>query len=344
MKINPSQVVAAAKSADGGLGAVLLFGPDQGLISETAGAAVAAIAGRPADPFLLTELTPGQLKTNGAFLDDEMRALPMLGGRKVVVLRDATDAIADAVAAVLSADRPPVNFLVVEAGELPPRSKLRKAFETAANAGAAGCYSDDRRGLEGLLDEVLGGHRLRIAPDARALLLARLGNDRMVSRGEMEKLALYVGEAGEIGADDVLRLVGDNVAQSIDAVVFDAADGDAPAADLSLARALDDGVAAVQILRALQRHFQRLHLVAGDVAQGGRLDAALGRLRPPVFFKLKGRFQKQCQTWSPACLAEAMELATEAERQCKQTGAPDAAICQRAVLRIAAAARRQAAR
>lgn len=343
MKLNPRQVVDAATGPRGKVFGVLLFGPDQGLISETAGRLVAAVAGKPANPFLLTEISAAQLKTDPAAVADEMMSLPMMGDRKVIHIRQATDAAAAMLDEALQADGA-VNLLVVEAGELPPRSKLRKAFEAAASGAAVGCYGDDRGDLEAVIREVMTAHGVTIEPDAVAELLGRIGNDRMVSRGEIEKLALYAGDGGQVTAADVLHLIGDSAAMSVDEVVFGAADGLTAEADQALARALGDGVSAVQVLRAFQRHFQRLHAVGGEVAKGAGLDQALGRLRPPMFFKYKSRFQRQCRIWSLDRLTDAMALVTDAERQCKQTGAPDAAICQRAVLRIAATARRQAGR
>lgn len=340
MKVNAQQVVAQVNQSGSKIAAVLVFGPDHGLVTETAENLVSSVAGKPADPFLLAELSSSQLKADQALLDDEMRSLPLMGPRKVIYIRQATDVLAAPIEALLKTGNIQ-NLLVVAAGELPPRSKLRKIFEAAKTAAGVACYSDDRGSLEGLVHQMLSAANVSLEPDAMTELLGRLGNDRLVSRGEINKLVLYAGDNGRVSAQDVISIVGDNAALSIDAVIFDAADGATQLADQALARAFADGASPVQVLRALQRHFQRLHMVAGELAQGARLDAALGRLRPPVFFKFKSRFQSQCRRWSLGRLTEAMNLVTDAERQCKQTGAPDVAICQRAVLRISAAARKQ---
>ncbi len=343
MKIDPEQIVDRLDSGAKGFSAALLFGPDQGLISETLARTVATVAGKPADPFLIAEVTPAQLRSDDALLSDELLALPMIGARKIIVIRGATDAIFKVVEAALAIPNAP-NFLLVEAGELPPRSKLRKAFEGAKNAGAAGCYADGHHNLEQVVRQVTQSRGVRIGPDAVQELLSRLGNDRMISRGEIEKLALYVGDKAEIRIDDVIAIVGNNAALSIDHVIFDTADGDTRAADQALSRALANGVAPVQILRSLQIHFQRLHIVADELRRGTSLDTGMGKLRPPVFFKVKSRFQRQCRQWSVDQLTMAMSLVLEAEHQCKQTGAPMAAICQRSVLRLAAAARKRSER
>ena len=165
MKVDPEQIVDRLAIGAKGFSAALVFGPDQGLISETLARTVATVAGKPADPFLIAEVTPAQLKSDGALLSDELLALPMIGARKIIVIRRATDAIFKVVEAALAIPDAP-NFLLVEAGELPPRSKLRKAFEGAKNAGAAGCYADSRHNLEQVVRQVTQSRGIRIGPDA----------------------------------------------------------------------------------------------------------------------------------------------------------------------------------
>ena len=163
MKVNPEQLVDRLANLAGGFSAALLFGQDQGLIMETLARSVAAVAGNPADPFLIAEVTPAQLKSDEALLSDELRALPMMGTRKIIVIRQATDAIFKIVEAALGITDAP-NFLLIEAGELPPRSKLRKAFEGAKSAGAVGCYADDHQQLEQLVHQVTKLRGVRIEP------------------------------------------------------------------------------------------------------------------------------------------------------------------------------------
>ena len=46
-------------------------------------------------------------------------------------------------------------------------------------------------------------------------------------------------------------------------------------------------------MRAVSRHFQRLHLVVGLVESGLPLDDASKRLRPPLFWKAAPAFRAQ---------------------------------------------------
>src|SRR3546814_6709617 len=78
-------------------------------------------------------------------------------------------------------------LVVVEAGELAARSSLRGAFEDCSVAAAIGCYADDARALQTLIEDMVAEAGKRILPEAVAWLTDNLGTDRMVTRGEIAK-------------------------------------------------------------------------------------------------------------------------------------------------------------
>src|SRR4029077_15431092 len=96
--------------------------------------------------------------------------------------------------------------IVIEAGELRPESPLRKACERARTAVAIACYPDTERDLAKLIDDELGGADLRIAADARAVLITLLGGDRQTSRNELRKLTLYAHGEGEVTLENVMAV------------------------------------------------------------------------------------------------------------------------------------------
>lgn len=327
------------KKPDAAVGCVLVYGPDQGLVRERADLLVRSVVEDPADPFRVVELTGGAIKADPARLYDEAAALSLIGGRRVVRVRDIGDAGADTMAAFL-ADGNDGALVVVEAGDLAKRSSLRAAFEQADRGAAVPCYADDEGALKRLIQDVLKPHRVSIAPEALDVCAQRLGADRAQSRGEIEKLAMYVGDGGTAGIDDVLASVGDTAVASTDDVVFAAFDGNQADLDKALLRAVSEGVSPIPLLRAATRHLERLLIAKAAMAQGAPAKQAMDRLRPPVFFKVADRFRRQLETWSDRDLAAAIDLAIDAEIDCKTTGMPADAVTARAMMRIAQAARR----
>lgn len=346
MKITGARIRKFLGEATPGMVSVLVYGPDRGLARERADALARHVVDDPADPFRVAHLGAAQIKDDPARLSDEAAALSLIGGRRVVRITEATDGLTalfkDFLKTAPSLPGGPGSegaLVVVEAGELGPRSSLRRLFEGADHAAALACYADDARALKSVIAETLSRHGLTATPDAIGFLSENLGGDRLMTRNELEKLALYMGGPGTVELDHAMASVGDSARVSLDAVIYAACGGDRRALDQALARAFSDGVQPVSLLRAAGRHLQRLHLAAA-LAEGGKSPAqAMAALRPPVIFLFKDRFQAQMRGWPTARLTAAMELICEAELSCKTTGMPTEAVCGRALMRLAQAAR-----
>ena len=318
---------------------VLIYGPDRGLVSARADALAETVADSLSDPFRVTVLDADSVTGDPARLADEANAIGLGGARRVVRVRGAGDAQARAFENLIAGDGC-ANLVVAEAGDLGPRSSLRRLFETSAIAGALPCYADEGGSLAAVIKDTLAAQGLTASRDAMVYLAGNLGADRLQTIAELEKLALYMGGSGTVELADAMAAVGDSAASGLDDVVYAAAGGDRWGLDLALARAFAGGAHPVGVLRASARHLQRLHLAAGKIARGATPKRAMESLRPPVFFKLAGPFREQLRLWSPARLADAMALVCEAEADCKTSGMPAEALCSRALMRIGQAAAR----
>ncbi len=333
MKLAPQRVNAFLRDP-AGCGVVLLFGEDAGLIQERATGLVRTVAGSLDDPFLVVELGRDRLSD----LADEAASLPLTGGRRVIRVREVTDTATAAVNALLK--RPGPALVVLEAPGLASRSRLRTAIEAAPEGVAIGCYPDDPARLEATIRETLGADRITIDNDAVRWLSTQLGGDRASTRAELEKLALYAGRGARVDLDMAMACVGDLAGLSLDDAVFAATEGKVGLADRALQLALGEGSNPVEVLRVALNHVQRLHRARLMVEGGMRPDEATRAMRPPVFFRRAPGFTRAVGLWSSSALAAAIAGLSDAERECKRTGAPDIAVCRNAVLTIARRASR----
>lgn len=318
--------------------AVLVYGPDTGLVRERTEAAMRTAVADLGDPFLVAELAAESVAKDPALLADEAAAIALTGGRRAVRVRDCGDAITEAVKSML--DRPIGDTLVVlQAGELGPRSTLRALMEKSAQAAALPCYADDVRDLDRVIQEALAAESLSISPEASAFLAANLGSDRGITRTELTKLTLYARGKSRVELDDAMAVVGDSAAISLDDLCFAVTGGETAALDRALERSVQEGQSEVAVLRAIGRHLLRLQLAIDKAAQGEAFDRILKSFRPPLFFKRQGEFRRQMQSWSAERVGRALDFALAAELGCKSTGMPAAAVCGRALMQIAALAR-----
>lgn len=333
-KIARGRVDGFLRNPGGDLKVALIHGPDRGLCRERAETLAKSVCPDLNDPFRVARLSEDELKTDPRRLSDEVSALAMTGGRRVVIAEADGEPAGRLVADI--AETPDwESLLIVVAGNLTPRAALRKALEPDPAAAVIACYADDEVSLGQLIDQVFDARKVTASREVRDFVAGSLGGDRLASRGELEKLALFAGEGGELGIEDAARALGDSARLSMDDLVYAAASGDFGGLERHLRRARDDGLAPVSILRAAQRHLQRLQLARAQIDQGKPAPEAMKSLRPPVMFMFADRFRRQLTHWSRARLAQGMDMAVEAELDCKSTGLPAEAVCERAMMRIA---------
>jgi len=154
--------------------AALLFGPDQGLVRERARLLAQTVVSDLSDPFRVAELEESTLESDPARIWDEAAALSMTGGRRVVRVRGAGNALSGDFERFLAE---PVGdaLIVVEAGDLAKNASLRRVFEEADNAAAIGCYLDSIEDLESLVRAQLKTAGHSIEDEALQYAVERLG-------------------------------------------------------------------------------------------------------------------------------------------------------------------------
>jgi DNA polymerase-3 subunit delta len=332
--VKAHQAQAFLASPDPRLKAVLFFGSDAGLAGERAHAFAKAAALRSDPPGELIRIDESDLDGDPDRLAVELGTVPMFGGPKVVRAA-AGRRLNAAVLKPLIEGGSLEGMLVVEAGNLKPDEPLRALFEKSPVAAAVACYSDGAQDLEALIREMTREARVTISADARQALIGRLGADRALSRGEIEKLMLYVGPGADIGVEDVDAVVGDVSELALERITSAAASGEARRGVAECGRAVASGESPQAIIAALQRHFQRLHRVRSAVDRGGSIEDALRQMRPPLHFKQKDAFAAQCRIWTTPRLTEALKRISGAAKAARLAGTLDEAMAERLVLGLA---------
>lgn len=344
MKLSGAQVERFLQRPDPARPVVLVYGPDEGLVRERVERLIRAVLDDPRDPFRSSELGVDQVRSEPARLADEARSLCLLGGRRVVRLRQASDQASPACRALLAL--PGIEALVViDAGELAAGSSLRRLIEGAPNAVAIACYRDEGQNLAAFVEGELAARQLSLDAEARAWVLDHVGADRGVTRAELDKLALYLGDGadGARGArratlEDVAAVLGDSAALGLDDLVHAAALGQMVALERCLERLLGEGEHPVRLVRAQANHFARLHRLAAMVERGETVERVIERARPPIHFRRKSSIRSALQLWSAARAARVLARLLEAEIACKTTGWPARALCRQALFAIGAEA------
>ena len=115
-------IEAFVAKRDHAIAAILVYGPDLGLVRERADKIAAQVCSDFKDPFNYVELADADLKSDPSRLADEAAALSMMGGDRVVRIRTSGDSASAAASLVIEGleggHLKPTGIVLVEGGDL----------------------------------------------------------------------------------------------------------------------------------------------------------------------------------------------------------------------------------
>lgn len=321
MKLTSKQIPAFLKAPTKDCWAVLIYGPDEGQVREYARDIAKISVKDPNDPFSAIEMSEDSLKQEPTRLHDELFALNMLGGERLVRLDASAESTGKLLTEIFDEKTKPEAYLIVTAGELTPRSSIRALFEKHDKLAALPCYKDEGYQLDNLINQKLREGNIRAEREAIQYLAANLGSDRRVTLSELDKIVLYCGEGGQLSLEEAIDLVGNSAELTMDDLCNALADGNIRAVDRVMQKLLRENTQPIQILRALQRYFQRLHVASITMQQQRKTaDQVIQDMKPKVFFKQVPILRRQLGMWRPAMLEQVMLMLLRAEQASKETG------------------------
>ncbi len=318
----------------------LVYGPDAGLVSERASLLAQRSVADKDDPFQLVRLDGDELAGDPLKLADEANTIGLFGGRRAIWIKPTTRNLVPALTPVLAT--PPIDaVIVVEAGDLARSSPLRTLCERSGHAAALPCYADDSQHVGRLVETMLREAGLGITRQARETLVSLLGADRIATRNEIAKLALYAHGQTEVTVEDIEETVGDVSALAADGVIDAAFTGDLAGLDLAMARLSAEGLDSGTLVGFALRHALMLAGARAAIDAGKPLPTIVNGLRG-LHFKRKTTVERQIRAWTAGMLDRAIRDCGEAVAGTRKQAAIAGPIAQKSLWSIALAARRAA--
>jgi len=322
-------------------GIALICGPDSGLVRERVTAVLTKAVDDLHDPFSLARLEGDALAEEPQRLVEEANTIPLFGGRRAVHVRAGGKNILPAVELLAGAPPGTDCRVVIEAGDLSRSSPLRTFCEKSKEIAVIVCYADNERDIARLIDEEMRQADLTITADAKALLVSLIGGDRLASRNEVQKLALYARGKQQVDIDDVLAVASDAAALELSTVTDLAFAGRADEVRTQYARLRSEGTLPGVIAGSALRQVMQLHRVKLAMEAGEPLEQAMGGFRPAVHFSRKRAVETALQNWSSARLEKSVAQFAEVTLDTRRRPTLADAMVERALLSTAQSARRR---
>lgn len=313
-------------------GVFLAYGPDAGLVRETGQRLARRFAGSDADGMNLVVLDAAELDADPARLAVEARTTSLFGDRRVIRVRNAGKSLTTTLSEL--AQDPQGAVIVLEAGNLAPKDPLRALVETAKLGRALPCYPDSDETVGRLIADTFSKAGIAADADTMAAIRDSLGNDREVTRRELEKLVLYAQESKRLTREDVLTLCADNAALVLDEIADALGAGHAQGLDTALERALAAAVNTQQILAAALNHFATLRRWRTEVDLGRSPGAVLDSARPKPHFSRRANLERQLRVWTDEALNAALDRLQTAVADSRKRYDLQETIAKRALLAV----------
>ena len=203
---------------------------------------------------------------------DELRTVPFLAERRLVIVRDADRFITKhrkPLEEYLGSPAPTASLMLIV-------SSWQSATNLAKRVAKIGQYIDcslpARGSLLPWLQKAAGRRAKKIARDACELLEHWIGNDRMALDGEIEKLSLFVGRREQITIEDVSTVVTSTAGPSAYALTNAITAGDVVAALEALAGMLNSQGDEFRALGMIAWHLRRVLKAQRQLTVGGKFD------------------------------------------------------------------------
>ena len=203
--------------------------------------------------------------------------------------------------------------LILKAGLLEKRSKLRNLFEKNKKLLIIPFYEDDERTLTAQVYEYLKKNSIKLSRETINLLVERSSGNRENLKIELSKIFYYSQSNKEISFETVKKL--SNLAENYG--VNELADNYLSKNKKNVIKILNENNYSdddcILILRTILNKSKRLLNILENYRKNKNLDDVISKTRPPIFWKDKAIVKKQANTWELRDLKSKMYQINEVE-------------------------------
>lgn len=255
-------------------------------------------------------------KLNASQLNEACDTIPMFGEKIVILVRNSG---IFKLSGDKSAEFDFINYLTDDVCLIFRESDIDRRNKVYKTVSDTGIVFECSRQPENMIGKILARHAdklgCRITVDAVSLLIAGIGDDLLRLIGEVKKLALYVGEGGEIDEPAVRNVCALSVSATVFNLTDSLADNDREKSYKFLQTLLDDRVEPRYIFSMISNNYIRLYDTKQLLEKGVPQNEIAKRLGVVDFVAKK--LCRQCKSCSLAYLKDKVNLCAELDMDSK---------------------------
>ena len=236
---------------------------------------------------------------------------------KTIIINRASDKIYETTKDLINRNLSNIK-IIINAGILDTRSKLRSLFEKDKDLICIPTYPDNNDTLSKLATMFFRKEKISISQQNINLIVEKCGGDRNNLNNELNKIKSYSGEKKQISSEQILRLVNlsENYASS-------------ELIDHCLAKNINKTInilnennynsdECIVILRTFLSKAKRILKLAIEFERNNDINKTINSAKPPIFWKDKDIVKIQLDKWKPAKIEELINAINDIELEIKK--------------------------
>ena len=310
MKISSYQVENYIKKiADEKISGCLLYGPEPTITRFRFEVIAKKIVNDLADPFLVSQLSSEKIKEDKAILTDEFYSIAMLGGRRLIMIKDCDAHTVQALKILLSDPqygRKSDNFILIQGGDMDKSSALRKLVEESQFLMAIPCDEEDAASLRKSISELFVENDIIAEGEIINLMVKNFGKDRNLIANEVSKIKNYLGDEKKLSLEIFKNITSSNQDENLQDFAVQFASKNYEWCFLRAEKAFEGGNESILLVRNLINYFSKLYNAKVSIENSGKsIDDAVKSAQ--IFYKIEADFRRNLQSLSLKFIAKSLQ-------------------------------------
>ena len=216
---------------------------------------------------------------------------------KFIIINRASNKILDLIKEIIESQIEDIK-IIIKAGVLEKKSKLRSYFEKEKDVVATPFYEDNYQSLSLIIQNFLRVEKINISNENINLIIERSKGNRTNIYNELEKISSYLRSKKNINLQDLLKLT--NLAEdyNISELVEQCLSKNVKRTINILNENNQNTDENILILRSFLGKLKRLKRLKINLENTRNIDEVIASAKPPIFWKEKNLVKQQLNNWS----------------------------------------------
>ncbi len=258
-----------------------------------------------------------QIKDETETFYENILSNSLFESRKIIIINRASDKIHDIIQDLIGRDINNIK-IIINAGILETRSKLRSLFEKKKDLICIPTYPDNNEILSKIASNFLRKENISVSQQNVNLIVEKCSGDRNNLYNELNKIINYATNGKKISSQEIVRLINLSENYGLSELVDNCLAKNKNKIVNILNENNYNAEDCIIILRTFLSKAKRILKLAIQFRQNKDINKTINSAKPPIFWKDKDIVKVQLNKWKPDKLTELIENINNIEIEIKK--------------------------